>query len=340
MWNYIKSCNKPIVLYGMGSGADKIIDKLEERNIKISGIFASDEFVRGHSFHGFRVKKYAEIKEEFGEVLVLVCFGTHRSEVIDNIKRIAKEQEVLLPDVPVIGGGLFDREYAASHRNELEFVYSHLCDDLSKKTFKDCISYRLSGNISYLFDCESTPSEAYETVVKPEKNDIYMDLGAYNGDTVAEFIQYCPDYKEIIAVEPDRRSFRKLTESTKELRDIKALNVGISHSKTTVCFEQSAGRQSKIGNGEEIPAESVDSILNGGRVDFINADVEGAELDMIKGAKNTILQHRPKMLISAYHRTEDYFSLVKAVLDIRDDYKVYMRHFKSVPAWDTVFYFV
>ena len=80
MWNYIKSCNKPIVLYGMGSGADKIIRELDERDIRISGIFASDEFVRGHSFHGFKVKKYSEIKEEFGEVLVLVCFGTHRSE--------------------------------------------------------------------------------------------------------------------------------------------------------------------------------------------------------------------------------------------------------------------
>lgn len=340
MWNYIKSCNKPIVLYGMGSGADKIIRELDERNIRISGIFASDEFVRGHSFHGFKVKKYSEIKEEFGEVLVLVCFGTHRSEVIDNIKRISNEQEVLLPDVPVIGGGLFDKEYASVHRGELEFVYSHLFDDLSKKTFEDCINYRLSGNISYLFDCESTPKEAYETVVKPQKNDIFLDLGAYNGDTVAEFIQYCPDYKEIIAVEPDRRSFRKLTEATKELRNIKTLNVGISHSRTTVRFEQNAGRQSKIGKGEEIPAESVDSILSGGKVDFINVDVEGAESDMIKGARNTILLHRPKMLISAYHRTEDYFAIVKSVLDIRDDYKVYMRHFKSVPAWDTVFYFV
>ena len=69
-------------------------------------------------------------------------------------------------------------------------------------------------------------------------------------------------------------------------------------------------------------------------------DLEGEELKAIKGAQNTILNSKPKMLISCYHRTEDFLTIPEAVLKIRDDYKLYMRHFSAVPAWDTNFYFV
>jgi hypothetical protein len=69
-------------------------------------------------------------------------------------------------------------------------------------------------------------------------------------------------------------------------------------------------------------------------------DIEGEELSAIKGAENTIKAYKPKMLISCYHKSEDLLEIPKAVLSIRNDYKVYMRHFPSVPAWDTVFYFV
>ena len=69
-------------------------------------------------------------------------------------------------------------------------------------------------------------------------------------------------------------------------------------------------------------------------------DVEGEEVATIKGGSQTILNCKPKMLISAYHRTDDFITIPKAVFDIRDDYKLYIRHFKYLPAWDTNFYFI
>ena len=336
IWTRLKTDTRPVVLYGTGNGADRIIDILEKENIKISGIFSSAAFVRDRFFRGIKVTTLEECRKNYPDMLVLMCFGSCREEVLSNVCEIGRNNEILAPDVPVYGDNVFTYGFYLENKEKLDTVRQHLSDEKSIITFDRLVHFKLTGDISDLFLCEADNDGIFSI----KENSVFLDLGAYNGDTVAEFIQYCPDYKEIIAVEPDRRSFRKLTEATKELRTIKTLNVGISHSRTTVRFEQNAGRQSKIGKGEEIPAESVDSILSGGKVDFINVDVEGAESDMIKGARNTILLHRPKMLISAYHRTEDYFAIVKSVLDIRDDYKVYMRHFKSVPAWDTVFYFV
>jgi hypothetical protein len=69
-------------------------------------------------------------------------------------------------------------------------------------------------------------------------------------------------------------------------------------------------------------------------------DVEGEEIAAIKGAANTIKKSKPKMLISAYHRTEDLISIPETVLGINPEYKMYIRHFPYLPAWDTNFYFI
>ena len=99
------------------------------------------------------------------------------------------------------------------------------------------------------------------------------------------------------------------------------------------------GRNSVLGDGKDkIEALTVDSLnLN---PTYIKMDVEGQEVAAINGAKQTILSHKPKMLISAYHRTDDLITIPKAVFDIRDDYKIYIRHFSYLPAWDTNFYFI
>ena len=108
LWRYLQSSDKPILMYGMGNGADKILRVLDERGIEVSDFFASDGFVRGHHFHEKRVLSYSEAKEKYGSFIVLLAFGSSLDDVIDNIKRIASEQELYAPDVPVCDGEIFD----------------------------------------------------------------------------------------------------------------------------------------------------------------------------------------------------------------------------------------
>ena len=89
----------------------------------------------------------------------------------------------------------------------------------------------------------------------------------------------------------------------------------------------------------DIDAVTVDS-MDLDKVSFIKFDVEGSELEAIEGARETILRDRPVMKIACYHRSEDVFTLIRKVLSIRPDYKVYMRHTRCIPGWDTDFYFI
>ena len=341
MWNYLKNSNRPIVIYGMGNGADKIIDTLSLYGLSPVGVFASDDFVRGQVFRGFTVKKYSDLKEKYPDMIVLVAFGTFRDEVLDNIKKIAKETETLAPDVPVYGGGLFTKDYALEHSKELEKVYNMLFDDLSKKVFENTCKYRVSGKIHYLFEIESTPDEAFENILKLNKQEIYCDLGAYNGDTIDEFLSVTNGYKKIYALEPDKKNFKKLNKKYGKTENIFLFNSAVNDVSGEIGFLTNGGRNSVASElGEKVNALSVDDMLKGGMATYIKYDVEGMEEKAILGSEKTILNYKPKMLVSAYHKTDDYFKLPLLINSIRDDYKIYMRHYKYVPAWDTQFYFV
>ena len=63
VWDFLRETTLPIVLYGMGNGTDMVMEKLDEIGVKASEVFASDEFVRGHSFRGYKVEKYSDVCE-------------------------------------------------------------------------------------------------------------------------------------------------------------------------------------------------------------------------------------------------------------------------------------
>ncbi len=342
LWNYLKTTNKPIVLYGMGNGADRILNILEAMSVSVSGVFASDGFVRHQHFRGFTVCSYYELKERFKEMIVLVAFGTQRPEVIENIRKIATEQELYAPDVPVIGDLLFDSQYVKDYQNELKTVYEMLSDDQSKKVFESVIKAKLTGNIQYLFDCESDPQEAF-SYLKLSDHEVYMDLGAYNGDTVQEFLGVTDNrYQQIYAVEPDFKNYKKLLNNTESLINIKCYNACIGAESGQLPFAMDGGRKSKAlqDDGTMIPCKTIDEILDGGPVSYIKFDVEGMEAAALLGGKESIKRWKPKMLVSAYHRSEDLFHLPLLVQKICPGAKVYLRHYPYVPAWDTNFYFV
>lgn len=341
LWQYLKTVSKPIVLYGMGNGADKIIAVLNDYGIPFKGVFASDGFVRNKEFHGFKISTYSELKEKFGEMIVLLCFGSARPEVIENVKRIAKEQEVYAPEVPVIGGGLFTERYLKENIEAFNEVYNRLADDKSRQTFINTVKYKISGKIDYLFECQVSEDEPYQNILKLYEDESFLDLGAYTGDTVKDFIERTGSYEKIIAVEPDFKTFRKLIRNTENLDNIELINKCISDFSGKGKFLMNSGRNSVVSEtGDTTEFVTVDDLLNGRDISFLKMDVEGEEVKAVSGAVNTILNYKPKMLISCYHRTEDLISVPYAVFKIRNDYRLFMRHFSSLPAWDTNYYFV
>lgn len=349
LWHYLAKSNRPIVMYGMGNGADKIIAVCPKYGIEISDFFASDGFVRGHSFHGKTVISYSAMKEKYaGEnPIVLLSFASSLPEVMTLFKKVGEECELYAPDVPVFGETLFTIEFFNENRERFEAVYELLADEESKKIYENVISYKLSGDIKYLWDSESEKAKVYEEILDCSNISRFVDLGAYNGDTIREMLHFNPNLKNAIALEPDARNFRKLNDYAQTVQncDIKCINAGAWNEKTTLLFDASGNRNAGIvskGNIvskiKEVPVVSVDGVLGGKQVDYIKYDVEGSEKEALLGSCQTIKAHAPKLLVSLYHRSEDLFVLPQLVKELNEGYSLYLRRFPYVPAWDLNLY--
>lgn len=342
VWERLQKTKKPVVLYGMGNGADKILQICEDKNIPVAGVFASDGFCRKHTFRGFPVASYAQAKEQFGDMVVLVAFGTGRPEVIQNIDRISCEQELYAPDVPLMGAELFDMQYFRGNQEKLELVFDFLEDRQSKKTFLDNINFKISGKILYLKDSETPAEEALRDIMKFTDHEVYIDAGAYTGDTVLEFTTSVQGYERIIAIEPDSKNFKKLEANTAGLKKLECLHLGLHSVKGEIRFSARAGRNSSVDieGRKTVAVDSIDNILDGNPATFIKLDVEGQEMEALLGAEKTMKNFKPRILAAAYHRSRDLFEIPLYVKKIRPDYRVYMRHNPCIPAWDTYYYFV
>lgn len=344
LWTYLASASKNIVIYGMGNGADKIIGVCDSYGIEISDFFASDGFVRGQIFHGKKVMSFSEIKEKYGRenIIVLVAFASSLPDVMQKIAEVAAECETYIPDVPVRGCNVFCDAFENEHKDSIEKAYGLLADERSKDVYRGVIEFRKSGRLDILNATANDRLEVMHELLNFEKYRVAADIGAYNGDTAEELTKLCPHIEKIIALEPDRRNFRKLAAYAENEPRVIPVNAAAWNENTTLIFDDSGNRNSGLDEGNsrrhaEVEAVALDSILNG-KIDYIKYDVEGAEKQAIEGTESTIKKYHPDLLISVYHRTEDLHELILQVHSIAPEYKLYLRRYPYIPAWDLNLY--
>lgn len=265
-------------------------------------------------FTAFRCASCRTRWRELGEDIVIVISSrAQRLEVLAKMYELDAKYDVVAPDVPVVPGALFDEAFVREHSAAMQECYDLLADERSREVFLDTVRFKLSGRLEYLRRSESGKDEVFENILKPTENEHFSDLGAYNGDTIRELLHYTNGrFASVTALEPDRRSFRKLNEwvSANLSGEVTLVQAGAWDRDEIRCFSDQAGRQSHVANkGRETQMRALDSVLGGRPCTYLKMDVEGAEREAISGAEQTIRTFAPKLNIAAYHRSEDFFEL-------------------------------
>lgn len=341
VWQFLITTNKPIIIYGMGNGADKILAMFKKYGIKCSGVMASDDFVRGQCYKEFTVHKLNYFEKKYGELIIAPAFGTQINSVMQHIKTLEKRHTIIVPNVPVFGNEIFDDNFLSINKEKIELAYNLLSDERSREVFENAIKFYYSGKLKYLWNSTDSKNEIFESVLCLKNNEKYIDLGAYKGDTIDELINYGGGYKKIIALEPDIKTYNKLCKHIKNMPNITAYQKTIWKDNRKLCFSNKKGRGSAISsNGMLVDAVCIDTLSENYNPTYIKIDVEGAEKQAIAGGINTIKNIKPKLNIAAYHTFRDLFELILMINAINPEYRFYLRHHPYIPLWDTNIYCV
>lgn len=191
------------------------------------------------------------------------------------------------------------------------------------------------------FDTVSAPPEDYyyfnNDVISLCQNEVYVDVGAFDGDTVHTFVQACEQervaYRRIIALEPDPQCFGAMLKNTTGISRISCHRLGLWSESRKLRFttsgnalhDQAASISSR--GDSEIQVVALDDFLAGEKVTFIKMDPGGNVIpEVIRGAARTIVQHKPKLAIGAYHAVESIYEIPLLVNRICPEYRLYLRH--------------
>ncbi len=239
---------------------------------------------------------------------------------------------------------MFSTELADDIKNNFvkyEWIYNKLQDQTSKNQFYNIINFRLSYDLSYMRGFEAIEDKQYfEDFLQLNCHDeVFVDVGAYDGFTTQEFIKRAPAYKRVFLFEPESTNMKLAKERLKKFTNIQFYNIGLSNKKETLHFDTS-GSGSKLSEDgtATIEVDKLDNIVKE-KVTFIKMDIEGAEAKAIEGATQTIKLYHPKLAISVYHKSSDFWKIPEQILAIRDDYAIYLRHYTQGTD-ETVMFFI
>jgi FkbM family methyltransferase len=218
-------------------------------------------------------------------------------------------------------------------------IVDTLADRKSKKIYLGMIRYRQTRSVTdYPFHYVKEP-QYFINELELCPNEIFIDCGAFIGDTIDQYSKYQKQYKRIIAFEPDLKNFEKLKEKYEGNSSITLINTGLWDKDGEVSFSSEGACTSKItndGGNSIIQVRTIDG-LELENVTFIKMDIEGAELNALKGAQKTILKNKPKLAISIYHNNgEDMVSIPEYIYNLVPQYRLYVRQYGYIN--DTVLY--
>ncbi len=340
VFDLIKNNPYETFIYGTGDGADKLIDYLTKIGVEIDGICVSDEFYRKRIFRGFEIQPIGVVSEKHKNALFLMAFGVKNT---DEIFKLSKKINLLYPEMPVCENVPFTKETFLKDKDIIEKAYSLLADEESKKVFESILRFRLSGDIEYLKQCESSIEDGYGIILDKTKKETVFDCGAYTGDTAADFEKYSGGLNWLYAAEPCPKSFLKLKE---KYGRYSVFNCAIGKKEGEAEFVFSRGRGSALASNQvntagkitKVPVRSVDGILSGNECSVIKYDVEGEEENALMGSEKTINSNHPKLLVAAYHRMDDIYKIPLLIKRICEGYNIYLRHHPCLPSWETNVY--
>lgn len=336
------SCDVPdneknIWIWGTGHTTELYIQGLKRLDdLKIAG-FCDNNLEKW----GSKIADWIVISPEelYLQNNIFVVISSWQKEVCDAVKNQL--------DVYGINSMAIDEYLLKKYRNKVLECYDSLYDQESRDTYAHIILQRMYVEM---------PAEEFITgnqyfALRPFKRygkTVFVDCGAYTGDTIEKFMWNIPAFEKIYGFEPDPSNFTALKKRCERLEqewniqknEIDLYNVAVGAKNGFANFASFGSMSSAISEdkyGEEVvKVIALDDIIHE-KYSFLKADIEGFEYDMLIGAKNGIEMWKPSCALCIYHNAVDMFSILLLLKKMVPGYRFAVRH-HSITFDETILY--
>jgi FkbM family methyltransferase len=332
---------EPIVLWGFGLYAEYIYKILQKHHLRIDAVFA-DGPIQNARFHDYPVCSFEDVQQQFSRFIIVRGNG--------NLMREAeyRQKEGVLAlysffDLMGFGWHLTPSALKAMAPS-LDLLYRSLSDKKSKESFFAYLNARYMG--SWIFIQEHfCPDMYFPEFLQLRPDEVFVDCGAYDGDTFRAFQARVPTWDTYIAFEPAAeplRVFESCVSGTKLTGKVQVYDLGIWSHQTKLTFieENDVSRivESETDvSGTVVSVTTIDHVCKGMNVSYIKMDLEGSEMEALKGAQNIIAANKPKLAVSLYHKQSHLVEIFDYLRQLNPSYKFYFRIHTKVGS-DAVLY--
>lgn len=232
-----------------------------------------------------------------------------------------------------------------AQKEDIIKAYELLADDDSRLEYISQIRFRFNLDFANLASPVSHAHYFPDDLFDLLDDEVFVDCGAFDGDSIQNFYKVQSNFQgKIFAIEPDPANITKMKDfllnaNSSFQKAVSILSIVVGTHKGKIRFSANGTASSMIDpNGSiEIDCFPIDELLGQNKATFIKMDIEGAELDALQSAKNSIQKDSPVLAISVYHKPDDLWKIPLFIQSLSNQYKFYLRPHNE-EGWDLVLY--
>ena len=215
-------------------------------------------------------------------------------------------------------------EYYHEAKEKINDAYSCLIDDESRVQYYKQLKARVGYSFNELPEATTYNQYFPEDIIQLSEPEIFLDCGAFTGDTLNDYLKFAKvPFKKYVCLEPDPQNLIALNNNiaSKSLSNIQVIEIAVGNENSVLKFDATGGGGAGLSDTGSINVNCVriDDFFNE-EISFIKFDIEGAELNALKGAYNTIHKYKPKLAVCIYHLPNDLWEII---LYIKEQFPFY-----------------
>lgn len=341
-----------VVLFGAGRLGEHIIKCARNAGLSVSAFVDNNPDKWGNLFDGIEIISPAESISRFADNNLFVITVFTSAPVWVQLRNLGVEPvsfarlSWLYPEQFPPFGWVQLPDTIHQNAKKLCETLSVWTDEESRIEFLELIRWCSTLEPEILRPHSPTENTYFaDDLFKLEGNEVFVDCGAYDGDSIRAFMaRVHGQFHKIIGFEPDSTNRDRFEEFRLSLpfgcaEKITLLPYAAGEKNELLVFNNTGTFASSLGSGQnEVQCIPLDDLINA-KPTFIKMDIEGAEPLALRGAANLIKTHRPILAICLYHAIEHLWEIPLWLNQLVPNYDLFLRRY-SDECWEIVCYAV